>query len=115
MYGYDEVHYIYLALISPENRLLSSLYLLFDKCNQHHLLYFEQSPFSSAKWRDNISFIVLNHLWLDIVPSNHPIQFPGKLTSQTSENGKKPNFGCNFGPFGPNLGLTILFMWIFLS
>ena len=31
------------------------------------------------------------------------MQFPGKLTNQTSENGKEPNFGPNFSPFGPNL------------
>ena len=30
----------------------------------------------------------------------------------TWENGKKPNFGPNFGSFGPNLGL--LFSWILL-
>ena len=26
--------------------------------------------------------------------------------NQTRENGKKPNFGPNFGPFGPNLNST---------
>ena len=32
------------------------------------------------------------------------MQFPGKLTNQTSENGQKPDFGPNFDPFGSNLG-----------
>ena len=27
----------------------------------------------------------------------------GKLINQSWENGKKTNFGPNFGPFGPNL------------
>ena len=38
--------------------------------------------------------------------SYHLMQFPGKLMNQTSENGKKRNFGPDFGPFGPNLGLA---------
>ena len=41
---------------------------------------------------------------LDNVPSYHPMQFLGKLMNQTSENGKKPNFGPDFGLFGPKLG-----------
>ena len=28
---------------------------------------------------------------------------------QTGENGKKPNFGPNFDPFGPNLGFQFFF------
>ena len=42
---------------------------------------------------------------LDIVSSYDPIQFKGILKNQTCENGKNPNFGFNFGPFGPNYGL----------
>ena len=30
--------------------------------------------------------------------------------SQTSENGKKPNFGPNYGPLDPNLDLQTFFM-----
>ena len=37
-------------------------------------------------------------------PSYHPMQFSGKLTYQTSENGKNHNIGPNFGLFDPNLG-----------
>ena len=32
------------------------------------------------------------------------MQYPAKLMNQTWENGKKPNFGPNFGLFGSNLG-----------
>ena len=35
------------------------------------------------------------------------MQFPEKLTNQTSENGEKPNFGSDFDPFGLNLGPQI--------
>ena len=38
------------------------------------------------------------------VASYHFMQFQGKLTNQTRENGKKPSFGTDFFPFGPNLG-----------
>ena len=31
--------------------------------------------------------------------------------NQTWENAKKPNFGLNFGPFGPNLG-PLKFSWV---
>ena len=41
---------------------------------------------------------------LDIVASYHPIQRQGQLKNKTWENGKKPSFGTDFGPFGPNLG-----------
>ena len=30
--------------------------------------------------------------------------------NQTRGNGKKPSFGLDFGPFGPNLGAKIFFM-----
>ena len=39
---------------------------------------------------------------LVIVPSYHPMWFPGKLKNQTRENGKKTNFVPNAGPFGPS-------------
>ena len=31
--------------------------------------------------------------------------------NQTSENGKKTNFGSDFDPFGPSLGVQ-LFWWV---
>ena len=42
------------------------------------------------------------NLPLDIAASYHCMQFQGKLTNQTRENGKKPSFRTNFAPFGPN-------------
>ena len=47
---------------------------------------------------------------LDIVASYHCMQFQGLLTNQTWENGKKPSFGTDFVPFGPNLGPKHFFM-----
>ena len=41
---------------------------------------------------------------LDILVSYHCMQFQGKLMNQIWENSKKPKFGPDFGPFGPNLG-----------
>ena len=38
------------------------------------------------------------------------MQFPGKLTNQTSKNDKKPNFGPDFGQYGPNLVPKIFFV-----
>ena len=38
------------------------------------------------------------------------MQFPGKLKNQIWENGEKPNFGPNFGPFGPNFGQQSFFV-----
>ena len=46
---------------------------------------------------------------LDINASYYCMQFQGKPTNQTWENGKKSSFGTNFGPFGPNLGPKIFF------
>ena len=46
---------------------------------------------------------------LHIVASYHCMQFQGTLTNQTSENGKKPSFDPDFGPFGPNLGHKFFF------
>ena len=40
---------------------------------------------------------------LDIVVSYHCMQFQEKLKNQIWENGEKPNFGPDFGPFCPNL------------
>ena len=44
---------------------------------------------------------------LDIVVSYQCMQFQGKLMNQTWENGKKPSFGPDFSPSGPNLGPKI--------
>ena len=33
----------------------------------------------------------------DIVPGYNPVQYQGQPMIQTYENGKKPNFGPNFG------------------
>ena len=41
---------------------------------------------------------------LYIVVSYYCMQLQAKLMNQTSKNGKKPTFGLNFDPFGPNLG-----------
>ena len=48
---------------------------------------------------------------LDIVPKYHCIQFQGKLINQTCENGKKPSFGHDFGPFGPKFDPQKNFLW----
>ena len=40
------------------------------------------------------------------------MQLVGKLMDQTWENGKKPNFGLNFGSFGQNLGPKYFFLWV---
>ena len=42
------------------------------------------------------------------------MQFPGKLTNQTFENGEKPYFGPNFGPFDPNLALQFFLQILLL-
>ena len=39
---------------------------------------------------------------LGIVTNYHSMQFQGKLMIQTQENSKKPHFGPNLGPLGPN-------------
>ena len=39
---------------------------------------------------------------LDIVASYHCMQFQRKLIIQLEENGKKPHFGPDLGPLGPN-------------
>ena len=46
---------------------------------------------------------------LGIVGNYHCMQFQGKLMSRIWENSKKPSFGPDFGPFGPNLGLFFSF------
>ena len=38
------------------------------------------------------------------------MKFKGKLMNQTSENGKKTNFGPNIGLFGPNLVINFFFV-----
>ena len=51
---------------------------------------------------------------LEIVPSNHPMQFPQKLLHQISEDGKKANFGPNFGLSDQDLGCQIFFSGFYL-
>ena len=51
---------------------------------------------------------------LDIVASYLCMQYQEKLMNQTRENGKKPNSGPDFGPFGPNSGCQIFFSKIWL-
>ena len=51
---------------------------------------------------------------LDIVTSYHWMQFRGKLMNQIWENCKKPSFGPDFRPFGPNSGGQIFFSQIWL-
>ena len=48
---------------------------------------------------------------LGIVASYHCMQFQEKLKNQILENSKKPTFGPNFGPSGPNLGHQIFFFF----
>ena len=43
------------------------------------------------------------------------MQFQGKLINQASENGKRPNFGPDFGSFSQNLGHNFFFSKIWLS
>ena len=54
---------------------------------------------------------------LDIFASYHYMQFQGKLMNQILENGKKPSFGPDFGPFGPNLCQQFFFskIWSYQS
>ena len=51
---------------------------------------------------------------VDIVAIYHRMQFQGQLMNQTRENGKKPSFRTNFGPFGPNLGPKNFFHRLYL-
>ena len=51
---------------------------------------------------------------LKIVASYHCMQFQGKQMNQTWENGKKPSFGPNFGPIGPNLSPQKIFREFYL-
>ena len=51
---------------------------------------------------------------LDIVARYHCMQFQGKLINQSWGNGKKPSFGTDFGPFGPNLGSKTFFHEFYL-
>ena len=51
---------------------------------------------------------------VDIVASYHCMQFQGKLMNQTWENGKKPSFGTDFGPFGPNVDPRNFYHGIYL-
>ena len=51
--------------------------------------------------KKNFHKFYLYHM-LDIVASYHSVQFQRKLRNQTWENSKKPNFGTDFSPLGPN-------------
>ena len=50
---------------------------------------------------------------LDIVASYHCMEFHGKLTTQTQENGKKTNFGPDLDLLGPNSGRHFFFFFFF--
>ena len=53
----------------------------------------------------------------NIVASYNCMQFQGQLMNQTWENGNKPSFKTNFGPFGPfgpNLGPKNIFHQFYL-
>ena len=52
---------------------------------------------------------------LDIVASYHYMQFQGNLLNETWENGKKPSFGHDFGPFGQNSGRQFFYLFIFFK
>ena len=52
---------------------------------------------------------------LGIVASYHRMEFQGKLMIQTQENGKKPHFGPDLGPLGPNLSHEVYFSKIWLG
>ena len=47
---------------------------------------------------------------LDIVTSYQCMQFQGKLTNQTWENGKKPSFATDFETYVTNLGPIFFFI-----
>ena len=65
-------------------------------------------------WAPKIFLRVLALLLVDIVPSYHLMQFRGKLINQTWENGKKPNFGPEFGPFWPKFSPQKFFRGFYL-
>ena len=48
---------------------------------------------------------------LYIVANYHCMQFQGKPKNQTLENGKKPSFGPNFCPVGPNSACHFFFFF----
>ena len=74
----------------------------------------EKILISDPIWRLQFFFREFYFCQLGIVPSNFPIQFKGKLMNQTWENGKKPYFRPNFGPFGTNLGPQNVFRGFYL-
>ena len=51
---------------------------------------------------------------LETVPSYHHMQFQGKRMTQTQENDKKPHFGHDLGPLGPNSSRQNYFSKIWL-
>ena len=67
-------------------------------------------------WTPNIFFANFTSTRsICIVASYHCIQFQVKLMNQTWENGKKPSFEPDFGPYGPNSGHQIFFSKIWLA
>ena len=88
-----------------------SLYAISRNTNQPNLTKWQNSSFriNFGPFRPNLgpkNFFHRFYLYfmLDIVASYHCLQFQRKVMNQTWENYKKPSFGTNFGPFGPNLG-----------
>ena len=64
---------------------------------------------SAPIWAINFFLRFQLYYMLDIVPSCNIVQYQGKLINQTWKNDKKPNFGPDFGLFGPNLGFQGFF------
>ena len=60
----------------------------------------------------------LTEIWVpkifDIVANYHHIQFQGKRTTQTQENGKKPCFRLDLGTLDPNSDYQLFFLKIWL-
>ena len=52
---------------------------------------------------------------LEIVGSYHCLQFQEKRMIQTQENGKKPYFGPDLGPFGRISGHQIFYFYFFFQ
>ena len=72
-------------------------------------------PILTQIWAPNFFRGFYFYQQLYIVPSYHPMQVQGKLSNQTSENGKKSNFGANFDPLDPSWPLSPKFYVDFTS
>ena len=88
-----------------------SLHAISRKINEPNLRKWQKTYFQDRFWLlwpkfgpRNFFYEFYLHYILGTVSSYHYMQFQGKLMNQTSVNSKKPSFGHNFGPFGPNLG-----------